>query len=175
VQHLGPVDFAERLEYCKWFNGCRELHRYILFIDESQFNHDGVNNTHNSHLWADEKPHATTESKFQQRFSVNVWCAVLDDQMIGPFILVGRLTGEAYLRFLQEELPRLLEDVPLNKRGRMHFQHDGAPPHFSREVRNFLNYRFPGRTWRSTQLANQFSRLKPTGLLCMGVDERTGL
>ena len=48
---------------------------------------------------------------------VNVWCAVLDDQLIGPFILEGSLTGEAYLRFLQEELPRLLEDVPLNKRG----------------------------------------------------------
>ena len=39
-------------------------------------------------------------------FSVNVWCAVLDDQLIGPFILEVRLTGEAYLRFLQEELPR---------------------------------------------------------------------
>jgi len=33
----------------------------------------------------------------------------------------------------------------LNKRGRTYLQHDGAPPHFSREVRNFLNYRFPGR------------------------------
>jgi len=27
----------------------------------------------------------------------------------------------------------------------MSFQHDGAPPHFSCEVRNFLKYRFPGR------------------------------
>jgi len=27
----------------------------------------------------------------------------------------------------------------------MYFQRDGAPPHFSREVRNFLDYRFPGR------------------------------
>ena len=26
-----------------------------------------------------------------------------------------------------------------------------------------------------TQLASQVSRLKPTGLLCMGMDERTGL
>ena len=37
-----------------------------------------------------------------------------------------------------------MDDVPLNKRGRMYLQHDGAP-HSSREVRNFLNYRFPGR------------------------------
>jgi len=33
VQHLGPGDFAERLEFCKWSNGRRELHRYILFTD----------------------------------------------------------------------------------------------------------------------------------------------
>ena len=144
VQHLRPGDFAERLEFCKWLNGSHKLHRYILFTDESQFNHDSVINAHNSHVWADENPHATVESNFQQRFSVNEWCAVLDDQLIGPFILEGRLTREAYLRFLQEELPRLLEDVPLNKQGRMYFQHDGAP-HSSHEVRNFLNYRFAGR------------------------------
>jgi len=142
---LGTGDFAQRLEFCKWINGSRQLHRHILFTDEAQFNRDVVNNTHNSHVWADENPHATVESNFQLRFNVNVWCAVLDDQLIGLFILEGRLTGEAYLRFLQEELARHLEGVPLNKRGRMYFQHDGAPPHFSREFRNFLNYRFPGR------------------------------
>ena len=130
MQHLGPGDFAERLEFCKWLNGSRELHRYILFTEESQFNRDGVNNTqNNSHVWADWNSHTTVASKFQKRFSVNVWCAVLDDQLIGPFILEGRLTGEVYLRFLQKELPRLLEDVPLNKRGRMYFQHDRAPPY----------------------------------------------
>ena len=100
-------------------NGSRQLHRYILFTDKAQFSQGGVNNTHNSHVWADENPHATVESNFQLCFSVNVWCAVLDDQLIGPFILEGRLTGEAYLRFLQEELPQLLENVTLNKRGRV--------------------------------------------------------
>jgi hypothetical protein len=70
---------------------------------------------------------------------------VLFRSLIGPFILEGRSTREVYHRFLQEELPRLLEDVPLNKRGRMYFQHDGAPPHFSHEGRNLLNYFFPGR------------------------------
>jgi len=50
VQHFGPGDFAERLEFCKWLNGSRQLHRYSLFTDESQFNRDDVNNTHNSHV-----------------------------------------------------------------------------------------------------------------------------
>jgi len=144
VQQFRPGDFAERLEFSKWLNGSRELHCSILFTDKPLFNSDGVNNTHNSHVWADVNPHATVESNIQ-RFSVNVLCEVLDDQLIGPFILEGHLTGEAYFRFLQEELPQLLEDVPLNKQGRMYFQHDGAPPHSSREVRNFLNSCFPGR------------------------------
>jgi hypothetical protein len=145
VQHLGPGDFAQRLEFGKWFNGSRRLRRYTLFADDVQFSRDGVNNTHNSHVRSDENPHSTVESSFEIRSSVSVWCSVLDDQLIGPFILEGRLTGEAYLRFPQQELPRLLEDVPLNKRGRTYFQHDGAAPHFSRDARNFLNCRFPGR------------------------------
>ena len=44
---------------------------------------------HTTHVWAVENSHATAESNFQLRFSVNVWCAVLDDQLIGPFILEG--------------------------------------------------------------------------------------
>jgi len=72
-QHLEPGDFAERLEFCQWLNGSRQLHHYILFTDEAQFNRDGLNNTHNSHVWADENPHATVESNFQLCFSVNVW------------------------------------------------------------------------------------------------------
>jgi len=145
VHHLRPGDFAERLNFCKWLKESRQLHRYIMFTDEAKLNRDGVNNTHNSHVWGDENPHATVESIFQQLFSVNVWCAVLDDKLIGPFIFEARLTGEACLRFLQEELPQILEDVPFDKRSRMYFQHDGAPPYSSLGVTNFLIYRFPGR------------------------------
>ena len=50
VQHLEPGDLAARLNLCKWLNGSRQLHRYIMFTDEAQFNRDGVNNTHNSHV-----------------------------------------------------------------------------------------------------------------------------
>ena len=64
VQHLGPGDFAERLEFCKWLNGSRELHYYSMFTDELQFNRDGVNNTHNSHVWADENRHTSVENDF---------------------------------------------------------------------------------------------------------------
>jgi hypothetical protein len=49
------------------------------------------------------------------------------------------LTGERYLNFLSNELPILLEQVPLNVREKMWLQQDGAPPHNSRVVKDFLN------------------------------------
>lgn len=39
----------------------------------------------------------------------------------------------------------LLADVPLHLRTQLIYQHDGAPAHFQRQVRNFLNARYPER------------------------------
>jgi len=60
-----------------------------------------------------DNPHGTVESNYQHRFSVNVWCGVTGDQLIGPYILPQRLTGDNYANSLQKELPALLENVPL--------------------------------------------------------------
>jgi hypothetical protein len=49
----------------------------------------------------------------QHCFSVNVWCDVLGEQLIGPYIFLQHLTGDIYAYFLQDELPALLENVPL--------------------------------------------------------------
>ena len=108
VQHLGPGHFAQGLEFCKRLSGNHRLRCYTLRTDAAQFSRDGVHNRHNSHVWSHENLHATVESNFQIRFIVSVWCAVLDDQVIGPFIFEGRLSGEMYLRIIQEELLQLL-------------------------------------------------------------------
>lgn len=42
-------------------------------------------------------------------------------------------------------MPVLLADVPLDIRRKLIYQHDGAPAHFCREVREVLNARFPDR------------------------------
>lgn len=144
VQHLQPGDGPLRLEFCNFLNINNQLYKRILFTDEAQFTRDGVNNLHNEHSWAEENPHEVVEQNFQHRFSVNVWCGLLHNRLIGPFILPGRLNAELYLHFLQEELPQLLENVPLRLRQNLYFQHDGAPPHFSRAVSAYLNHQFPG-------------------------------
>jgi len=63
---------------------------------------------------------------------------VIDSQLTAPAVLPNRLTD-----FLQNELPLLLEEVPLTERMRKFFQHDGAPAHNSRLVTHHLNLTFP--------------------------------
>jgi len=104
------------LELCRWINSNSHMIRNILFINEAHFTGNRVNNTRNSHLWDCDNPHRTVESNYQHHFSVNVWCGVIGDQLIGPYIFPQRLTGDIYANFLQEELPALLENVALRTR-----------------------------------------------------------
>ncbi|KYM99939.1 hypothetical protein ALC62_09291 [Cyphomyrmex costatus] len=73
--------------------------------------------------------------------------------VIGPFFLPPRLNGEIYADFLRNELPVLLADVPLYVRAQMIYQHDGAPAHFRRDVRDILNTRYRDRWIGSLALA----------------------
>lgn len=50
-----------------------------------------------------------------------------------------------YRTFLENDLPLLLEDIPLQIRRTMFFLHDGAPAHYGRGVTNFLNKQYPNR------------------------------
>jgi len=46
---------------------------------------------------------------------------------------------------LQNELPALLENVPLQTKQQIYYQHDGAPPHFSQVDMHYRNHKFPNR------------------------------
>ena len=64
---------------------------------------------------------------------------MIDDMLIGPVILDDRMTGQNYLDFLQNDLPKQLEDVPLATRIAMYFQYDGASSHYTRQVMQHRN------------------------------------
>jgi len=90
---------CSRLELRRWINSNSHTIRNILFTDEAHFTRDGVNNTRNPHLWDRDNPRGTVESNYQHRFSVNVWCGIIGDQLICPYIF-PRLTGDIYANFL---------------------------------------------------------------------------
>jgi len=145
VQHLEPSDHTQRMDLCHWIKVHPELLSVVLFSDEASFTQDGVNNSRNMHTWSHDNPHKTSVTNFQRRLTVNVWCGVLGNKLIETFVFDNNLTGNVNEVYLRNELPGLLEDIPLLIRSHMYFQHDGAPPHCTRHVRDYLNEFFPNR------------------------------
>ena len=119
----------------------------IMWTDESTFTNNGLFNRWNFRTWATENPRLSYSTRHQVRYTVNVWCGLMGNQLIGPYFLDGgSLNGERYLQFCQEVLPGLLENVPLATRQAMWFQHDGCPAHNTLAVSRHLDAQF-GTRW----------------------------
>lgn len=148
-QELKETDFDRRLNHCNWLkemvNDNPDFLNKILWTDEATFTSSGKVNLHNSHYWSETNPHWQREVNYQNRWTVNVWCGILNGKIIGPFFFEGTLTGEKYLEFLTDNLPILLEDVPIQNRLNMWYQQDGCPAHFAAAVQRYLNIAFPSR------------------------------
>ncbi|XP_031777035.1 uncharacterized protein LOC116415815 [Nasonia vitripennis] len=113
--------------------------------DEATFKNTGELNRHNCHYWSDVNPlwHRTVDN--QHRWSLNVWCGIVNGYVIGPYFFNGNVNQHNFLEFLRDHLPGLLEEVDLETRQRIWVQLDGAPPHFARILRTFLNERYPNQ------------------------------
>jgi len=102
-----------------------------------------IYNSRNVHKTWDENPHETRVNHLLRTYSLKVWCGVLGNRLIGPFVFGNNLTGNTYEAFLRIQLPGVLENIPLMLRSQVHFQHDGAPLNDTRHVRGYLNECFP--------------------------------
>ncbi|KAJ8944789.1 hypothetical protein NQ318_003657, partial [Aromia moschata] len=123
MQELLPEDLVKRVTFCQFI-----LHQDIHFQKKilftltllDCFTRRGITNLQNYHDYSYVNPHSVTPRHFQREFKINVWIVILPN----------RLNGETYLEFLQNPLPDLLDEVPLQLRLEHWFMHDGAPPHF---------------------------------------------
>jgi hypothetical protein len=115
------------------------LRRWI-FSDESTFHLSGRLNCHNCRIWGSENPHAIREIE-RDSAKVNACCASSCSEVLGPlFFAEQTVTAMTYLDMLQLYLLSQLEDQT-----NVVFQQDGAPPHWARIVREFLDMHFRGR------------------------------
>lgn len=69
----------------------------ILWSDESRFTNDGVVNRHNCHYWSNHNPRWKRNINFQVKWNINVWCSIINDQLIGPYFYQNTLTGRSYI------------------------------------------------------------------------------
>ncbi|RZC27676.1 hypothetical protein BDFB_015033 [Asbolus verrucosus] len=106
VQGLRPTDFAPWRAFCKKFCGrCRNYPAFagrILVTDESCFTRLGIVNFHNVHMWTDANPHAYRQQHLQDEFSINVWAALVGNNITGPFELPHRLNGKLWRQTLDQ-------------------------------------------------------------------------
>lgn len=151
LEHLSDQHQQRRINYVAQVMENLEINdnrffQHVLWTDESRFVSNGKPNKKNEHFWATENPHFVNPIENQGHFGINVWCGIINGHLIGPYFYEGVLHSERYLQFLQEQLPVLLENVPLQLRANMCFQHDGAPPHKARIVQQYLNETY-GENW----------------------------
>ena len=145
VQALSDDDKRYRAQFCEWMMEMVEEDESfisrLVFSDEATFHLSGTVNRHNVRIWGTEPPHQIVEHT-RDSPKVNVFCAVSQDKVYGPFFFEGRtVTGRSYLEMLQVWLFPLLNADSDD----FIFQQDGAPPHWHLNVRAFLNENVPDR------------------------------
>lgn len=155
VHELAEDDFDRRTEFCEIMMAkCDEnpdFSKYIIFSDEATFYLSGHVNRQNVRYWSDTNPHWIQTCHTQHPQKVNVWVGIVQNRVVGPYFFDQNLTGQLYLEFLQNRLiPDLIdlfpEDNNINQLNiLLWFQQDGAPPHYARAVRNYLDAVFPNK------------------------------
>lgn len=89
------------------------------------------------------------EGHSQHPLKINVWAGILGNHIVGPIFYEDNLTGEMYLNMLQEVIVPTIIDIAENDPEldpeNIFFMQDGAPPHFARPVRDFLDHEFPNK------------------------------
>lgn len=146
TQELLEDDPDRRIEFSEVImnkiNDYPDFKNKILFSDESTFCLNGQVNRHNCRLWSRTNPHWMEELHTQHPQKINVWAGILNNTIIGPFFIDGNLTSQKYLQLLRRNVVPKLQELNIDIH-QIWFQQDGAPPHFAREVRQFLDEVFP--------------------------------
>ena len=135
TQSIKTEDHTKRAQFAYWIQQHVQQLDTILWSDEAHFTMDGSVNRYNCVIWSYENPHRhLTKSLHPAR--VTVWIGFSARYKLTPIIFEENVTAERYHQILNEKVfPELRRRCKLQT---LVFQHDGAPPHFSKLVQKFL-------------------------------------
>ena len=125
VHKLEEEDKNRRVEMCETllyhYENDPSILDNIWFSDEAIFHLSGRENRHNTRIWGTENP-KVIEEKERDSPKLVVWCVISATSIILPELGNNALVENCY------------------------FQQDGAPAHYARKVRDYLNQVFPDRS-----------------------------
>ena len=146
VQALHEDDYGKRVAFAEWIlgkiNDSPRFLELLLFSDEAVFHIEGGINRKNSIHWAEDNPHWTIEKSLNSP-KVMVWAACGVPGIIGPFFFEGSVDGDSYLKMIRDKF--YPEFQALQDSSRLLLMQDGAPPHWAKSVRNWMNVHLPDR------------------------------
>jgi hypothetical protein len=116
----------------------------IVWFDEATFKFNCAINRHSYVYWATEYSNVTQERAVNLS-GTSVWCGMPSEWMLGSFFFEATVTGTAYLTMLKDDNILVLCINILFSDEDCYFQHDGSPPNYHTDVKNFLVVFFPGR------------------------------
>lgn len=149
TQELSEDDFDRRVEFCDimmdMIVGDNRILNNVVFSDEATFELSGNLNRHNCRYWSSENPHWRSDGHTQFKKKVNVWAGILNGRAVGPFFIENNLNANVYEVMLREQIVPSIREIAGDNMDEIYFQHDGAPPHYGVNVRQYLNEIFPDR------------------------------
>jgi len=150
VQALLPQDLIARMNFAtkvlEKISDDPQFLKLVMFSGEAIFHLEGGVNKQNMRHWSKKNPAWIIESSLNSP-KVMVWAAMAYPAIIGPFFFEENVNGDSYLEMLQQNfMPEL---NLLRNSSDIIFMQDGAPPHWAKKVRSWLNETFPGR-WIGT-------------------------
>lgn len=141
-QQLLPEDQPRRLTYGRRI--CLELRKdsgyldCIVFCDKCEFHTKEVLGKHNERVWDQDNPYTVVKVPHTSQ-KVAIWCGVLKPKIIGLNLFSEpTVTGENYKRLLRYFAMGKVLDLPASQI----FQQNGAPSHWSADVRSYLDTKF---------------------------------
>ncbi|GAA49073.1 transposable element Tc3 transposase [Clonorchis sinensis] len=138
LQNITEEDKEQRVTFANWLLDNEEIVPNILWSDEANFSVDGIINKHNCVIWSREAPHEyLTHNLYSPHLCV--WMGFSSKCLLRPFFFDATVSGDSYLHMLRTHvIPQLKQ----HKRSSTVFQQDGAPPHYSNQVRAYLREQF---------------------------------
>ena len=135
LQELHPSDKINRLEFCAWLRNNEEKLPMIIWSDEANIHLDGSISRYHCRIWTKDRPtHFLTKSLHSAK--VCAWFGFSANFKLKPFFFDSNVNAENYEAMLLDHVrPELARRRKLSS---SIFMQDGAPAHFSRQVRQCL-------------------------------------
>ena len=146
--HLGQIlsqaNMDSRLAACRfWISFPEAWFEKVLWSDEKWFVLNQSPNRKNEVIWAPENPNTVVQCKKAHGAKVMAWVGMIDGKVLPVHWFVGSVDGPAYLDMLRRIVWPAVKG--LATRRNYYFQQDGASPHVTEEVMEFLRSKFGDR------------------------------